>query len=334
MEQILARLPYAYHMTDLPNFIQCLKYGALLSRAQLASLNRKYGSAAKPEVLARRTHRTIIDDGREYAVSLEHYVPLYFRTRTPMQYRTEGIKVVPDDFPHVPRPVLIQFRVADLITEDSLVADGNASDDETVVVKGADGISRLRPTTILGEGSWYNEEIKRVRQAELLIPCSLSLGKASAVFFRTPAELRAAEESAWDQGALDYFRQASVKPDLFYHDHLRVENYGFSHREPPKNFDRMLDLIRSTKRTDTYSAGEPLWYGMHVYRPSGVTSKLVLTFTSESGDVLETGRWALSDDDPNNVVCHGSFEPNQSCWATCTLAGHEMFREYLDVDDD
>jgi len=94
---------HAYHYTDVTNAAKVLLGGALLSRARCGREGVAFRDAANQEVISQSS-------------KAHGYVRLYFRPRTPTQYRMEGIqpadKIV--NGAHCPVPVFFLFDAREL----------------------------------------------------------------------------------------------------------------------------------------------------------------------------------------------------------------------------
>lgn len=330
---MLSQLPCVYHLTDMSNLVGIAQRGEVLSRTELQARGIGYHSSAQDSVLNRRTHKTVMDGMRTYNVSLNDYVPLYFRTRTPMQFHTEGVKVEQDGWRHMPRPVILAFPTADVLHNDTLVADGNAAQRGTNLVQGPAGLHWLDPALIFHEGSdGFNQDIKRARQSELLVPGRLPLDKAKALYFRSEGDRRAAEELLWqDSVDTDALPRFVVEPTHFFPDRRRLLNYGFTHIDLRTDAE-VVHVINHTTRLHTYLAKEPLWYGIHIYRPDISYQEQVTVEVCTEAGILVYRRTHTPQESTADWVVYGTFELPESAYATCWMEDHEMFSEYLEVE--
>src|SRR4051812_18287056 len=73
-------LKYSFHFTDVRNAAKILEQGVILSRARLESANADFVDIASSEVI------------QMTAGNVKDHVRLYFRPRTPTQFRMEGIR--------------------------------------------------------------------------------------------------------------------------------------------------------------------------------------------------------------------------------------------------
>lgn len=108
---------YVYHFTDVCNAASIVQTGYVYSRAEAERLDLMQVDNASPEIIG-RTRPEQLD-----------YVRLYFRPRTPTQYRNEGIR--PEGQrelggAHCPIPVYFCFdALATLAQDDTEFSDGN-----------------------------------------------------------------------------------------------------------------------------------------------------------------------------------------------------------------
>lgn len=191
-EQRLARKgnrPYRQHWParlfrhePIENAVKILRSDVLLSREQAAE--RIVRDIAPAEIIAAR-------------VVAHQLVRLYFRPKSPTQYRVEGVKK-PDEVyqeRHAPMLVIMIFQAEDILTQPSVqFSDGNMQSHNTVTRSTNDAFRELPFDQIYHDGvydshSVQGDEIKRRRCAEVLISSPLQLnGHLQAVLCRSPAE--------------------------------------------------------------------------------------------------------------------------------------------------
>lgn len=116
LDRIRSHWPkYAFHFTDIRNAAKILVDGRVRCRADL---NREGGfiDIASPGVIAQTDSQ------------VKDHVRLYFRPRTPTQYRSEGIrpKAALWENAHCPVPVFLLFDLPQVLArDDCLFSDGN-----------------------------------------------------------------------------------------------------------------------------------------------------------------------------------------------------------------
>lgn len=125
----------------------------------------------------------------------QNYVRLYFAPKTPMLYQTEGLKRVPDEWPHCPRPVYLVFKPDILLLRGARVSDGNISSGYSTCPDrpSSDYFCSLPFPDIYSRGTLPSQGASRLqtnrrRQAEVLIETDLSLDFVDRIIFRSDAE--------------------------------------------------------------------------------------------------------------------------------------------------
>jgi hypothetical protein len=136
----------------------------------------------------------VIDGTRD---DVKHYVRLYFRPKTPTQFRMEGIRPrgqLWQEHVHCPVPIFFLFDSADVLTrKDCECTDGNPASWSRVCRQGstADFLNSLPFKKIYHVGAYDPEthpEIKFHRNAEVIIPERLNLSALKYLVCRSPAE--------------------------------------------------------------------------------------------------------------------------------------------------
>ena len=189
---------YLFHCTDLLNVVNILQSGELLSRTQAQLSASLRVDIAAPDIIGRTD------------AEWHDYVRLYFRPRTPTQYRNEGFRPASELElgAHCPVPVYLVFGAyAVLARRDSLFSDGNlaagAQPKRTI-----DELSEMPFELIYHEGRFEPQEGRVIvfhRNAEVLIPQRLGLSNVRHVLCRSQAEYETLRNllapRAWDMWA-------------------------------------------------------------------------------------------------------------------------------------
>ena len=172
---------YLFHCTELLNVASILKSGKLLSRTEAERAGRLPVDIAAPDIIERTD------------AEWHDYVRLYFRPRTPTQYRNEGFRPASrvELGAHCPVPVYLLFSAYQVLgRRDSLFTEGNL----------ATGVQPGRTIGQLGEMPFeliYHDTrfepqdrstIVFHRNAEVLIPQRLSLSNVRHILCRSQAE--------------------------------------------------------------------------------------------------------------------------------------------------
>ena len=172
---------YLFHCTDILNVANILRSGELLSRTQARCSNNLLTDIAAPGVIDATS------------LSWQDYVRLYFRPKTPTQYRNEGFRPIEkiEMGAHCPVPVYVLFdSMAVLSRRDSRFTDGNLAGGGTPK-SAIDDLCQMPFQFIYHNGSFMPDEKSSIvyhRNAEVLIPQRLDLQSVQHILCRSPAE--------------------------------------------------------------------------------------------------------------------------------------------------
>jgi hypothetical protein len=152
----LASLPS--HMTHIDNLNSILTSNGLFSVNTLNSSSLPFNDSSNASVQVIRANKTIPDTGKP----LHDYVPLYFGLKTPL---VSAIRNLNDSL------VFLFFSFDILNDLECVISDGNAADAKTSfkVLQSIDDLDFLDPKSINSQSYAHDNEIKRRKQAELLI---------------------------------------------------------------------------------------------------------------------------------------------------------------------
>lgn len=145
-----------HYMTPMENLASILELG-ILSHARAAPL--RHASIAMAEVQDRRAAKCV-PGGRP----LHEYVNLYFDARNAMMFTRRSADLV-----------VVRVRPEVLDIPDVVVTDGNAANGPTRFHPSPSGLAHLDEARVYAEwwthaDYWEQQERKRQRQAEVLIP--------------------------------------------------------------------------------------------------------------------------------------------------------------------
>ena len=172
---------YLFHCTHLLNAVNIISDSVLLSRTQALSTSRMAKDIAAPTIIERTN------------VAWQDYVRLYFRPRTPTQFRNEGIR--PDgDMPYGAQcsvPVYLLFDAASVLSRpDILFTDGNVASNPNAQSQ-IEEFERL-PFHLIYHSSPIlatdPTSITYHRNAEVLVPRQLPLDSLKWIACRSEAE--------------------------------------------------------------------------------------------------------------------------------------------------
>lgn len=169
----------AYHMTHIDNLHSILQAGEL--RSYNLMRGQSYHNLANEDVQAGRAAITVAATQKP----LHDYVPLYLGFKTPMvainQTQNEGL-------------LFLRFSLDVLGTPGSVVCDGNARSNSSkfYLFTGPDVFSQIDVTAIRTVKYAGNPELKRRKQAEILIPDRLQVAQMlDMICFSESAKTRA-----------------------------------------------------------------------------------------------------------------------------------------------
>lgn len=160
---------YVYHFTDVQNAALVLRDGELLSRMEATSrgVMRNDNAAGRVIELTPAAHK--------------QFARLYFRPRTPTQYRSEGILRTDDRYlgAHCPVPIFFAFDLIETILRDDVrFSDGNMASSR-VVHGDSEHFFRTLPFHLIYHDGPFSaaqrDDIVFHRHAEVLIPRSLAV---------------------------------------------------------------------------------------------------------------------------------------------------------------
>ena len=171
-----------FHCTDALNVANILRQGEILSRAQAAATGELQRDIASPQVIAGTDPQW------------QDYVRLYFRPKTPTQYRNEGFR--PRDQlelgSHCPVPVYLIFDALSVLSRaDSLFTDGNLGAVGAMPNGEVEFLKQI-PFRIVYHDSAFGPadrgQIVYHRNAEVLVPKQMGLDSLRHIACRSGAE--------------------------------------------------------------------------------------------------------------------------------------------------
>ena len=173
---------YLFHFTNIQNEVSILKTGALFSRVEAQRLGLMGTDNASHDVIAYTN---------EYWLN---HARLYFRPRTPTQYRNEGIRPSGQQAldAHCPVPVYLMFNsFAVLSRSDSLFSDGSLASARVRVFDKASNLESIPFESIYHDGRFEPHERDSIvfhRHAEVIVPTGLDLNALYLIVCRSQAE--------------------------------------------------------------------------------------------------------------------------------------------------
>ena len=174
---------YLFHFTDIQNAVNILTMGELLSRAEAQASGQIVTNGASPEVISQTEDQW------------KDYVRLYFRPRTPTQFRNEGFRPVSQQElggAHCPVPIYLLFDSAAILSrQDALFSEGNLAAQGVQPYGDAESFKQI-PFEQVYHDTWF-DLLDRVtvvfhRNAEVIVPKRLDLSSLQFVWCRSQAE--------------------------------------------------------------------------------------------------------------------------------------------------
>lgn len=176
-------IKYAYHYTDIRNAVEILKSEKLICRAKLE---------AKGNMPVDNASQAIISNTDDL---VKDFIRLYFRPKTPTQFRNEGVRPITKQWEqsHCPVPIFFLFDLKTLLVQDnSQFSEGNlAKFGTSILCSTAKELKKFDFKKIFHTGSFTQverDDIISHRNAEIVIPNELDLSALKFIVCRSPAE--------------------------------------------------------------------------------------------------------------------------------------------------
>ncbi len=178
---------YLYHFTELKNLNNIIEHG-LLSRDELERRGQSFHDGAFSNIISWRKY-----------IGISDYVPFHLCPRVPMLYRTEGVKkkeVVNPPMVHIPRPVYFLVDTRVLLEKHAILTDGHPKDTNMYELNELDRIDydTINRDIIYAYGTAEFDELKRKKQAEILIETQLETHYIKKICFRSIGEWKIAQD--------------------------------------------------------------------------------------------------------------------------------------------
>jgi hypothetical protein len=161
----------------------------------------------------------------------QQFVRLYFRPRTPTQFRNEGIR--PPSLrwhgAHCPVPVFLCFHAVDLLSRDGVgFSDGNMGKQVTEFGESLALFQRIRFEDVFHDSAWAPEDegrIKNARHCEVLVKDELPIAPALAMIVcRSPAERQTLLHLLPRSSRVGWEPRMRVDPRFFYRHGVYVQS--------------------------------------------------------------------------------------------------------------
>lgn len=199
---------FLFHCTDVLNVVSILRQGEILSRVQAEATGQLQQDIASPEVIEHTDPQW------------QDYVRLYFRPRTPTQYRNEGFRPLGQQSmgAYCPVPVYLVFDALSVLSRaDCRFSDGNLG---SAYANVGDSISFLKqiPFEAVYHDSRFDpqerDHIVHHRNAEVLVPQRMGLENLRYIGCRSRAEYETILYLLPTGASARWVRKTGVRPDL------------------------------------------------------------------------------------------------------------------------
>jgi len=231
----------------IENAVDIIKSGQLLSRnGAVGSIKR---DIAPGNILAS-------------SAFAQDYVRLYFRPKTPTQYRIEGIRKPNQYYEGKHAPVLIIFVFKSenlLLNANTMFSDGNMQAGQTVWGGDDAFFQSINFNHVFHEGAFdpsnpANSGIIRERCAEVLMPSPLQLDDAlQAILCRSPAEratllqLLGDDAAIWQNRIRVHSATGLFNSEYVYLDSVSLSNEGVAFKfHPPVAYQTVNTVVEIT----------------------------------------------------------------------------------------
>jgi hypothetical protein len=206
---------YVYHFTDVCNAASILNDSILYSRAEAEKHGRMLVDNASPDIMS------------QTPLAYKHFVRLYFRPKTPTQYRNEGIRPISKRVlggAHCPIPIYFCFDAENILSLDaSEYSNGNMASGRSTHSKEEDFFFQIPFAQVFHSGRFLPEDRDDIvfrRCAEVLIPDQLPLEPyLKFIACRSVAEM---------QTLINFLNRKARKK---WETKLRLGEQGFFHRK-------------------------------------------------------------------------------------------------------
>lgn len=231
---------YLFHCSDITNVVKILRSGELLSRAELQRRRLTFNDIASRDVIANTD------------LSKLEFARLYFRPRTPTQFRNEGMRPPSERSlnAHCAVPVYLLFdSVGVLGTPTTQFTNGNFGSPHSTVLSRPDQFADLPFELIYHEGPMGTDERENLvfhRNAEVLVPTSLGLEHLDSIVCRSQAEYETLLHLLGSNGRRQWAKRIGLQGQW----HLFHRQWTFI-----EHVDMTADRIRVTFNPDTTTPG-------------------------------------------------------------------------------
>lgn len=173
---------FLFHFTNIDNAVKILESGFLMSRAKLEQTGEMETDNASPMIIGQTDDRW------------KEYVRLYFRPRTPTQYRNEGFrpKTQRSLNAHCPVPIYFLFDARKMLARKNVYfSKGTLASRASQIYHTAKSFMEI-PFDLVYHDTYFDESSRDAiiyhRQAEAVVYETLDLKNLRYIFCRSEAE--------------------------------------------------------------------------------------------------------------------------------------------------
>ena len=198
---------FLFHFTDVRNVASILRTGEMLSRTQVQASGQHQVDIASPGVIA------------ETDPTWQDYVRLYFRPRTPTQYRNAGFRPPGQRSyeAHCPVPVFLLLDVMEVFSSTGVIFTNGSVASQPRPNTDLDSFKAIPFDTVYHD-TWFDpserDTIVYHRHAEVLVPERLSSSAIRYIFCRSQAEYETLLNLLSPGTLSRWVGQIAVRPDL------------------------------------------------------------------------------------------------------------------------
>ena len=296
---------YVFHFTDIRNAVSVLKEGVLLSRTQAQLQNLMATDNASRDIIGSTDERW------------KDYVRLYFRPRTPTQYRNEGIRPEGElySYAHCPMPIYFLFDSFRILSRpDCLFTDGSLASTPEIFSSPTD-LDQIPFEYVYHDSPLADSEKRTVtfhKQAEVIIPKQLNLNALRFIVCRTQAEYETLLHLLPTSAANHWSGQIihDSRSNVFFKRWVYLESVELSGSKAIFNFQRQPEYAGNFNAKATFT--NTLTGLMYSWEDDNFTANepLVITLADVGPFVDYSVRVSLDD----NIVYANRYQEDDLPW--------------------
>jgi hypothetical protein len=141
-----------------------------------------------------------------------------------MLYGVEGLKIIDDEKPHCPHPVVLEFGPHILELPGVLISDQWAGNPEAQIEAYPKGLEAVDFAAVTDPEAYKEREKKQKKHAEVLVPDMIPISFLHRIIVRSKAELKQLFTLASIKGVDIHNIECLVAPNYFHRHRLLVED--------------------------------------------------------------------------------------------------------------